>query len=104
MQTPTGKRLWAQPGRSPWLGVVDAAVGCVLAGMLVTVAAVFSAPDLVAELFAAVAVVIVIATTGQLPAAIRSLRRAKHAFAELVVVRGVIVGRYSDQGGWDGWR
>jgi hypothetical protein len=79
MDAPNRKRLWAQPGRSPWLGVVDAALGCVLAGMLVTVAAVFSAPDLVAELFAAAAVVIVIATTGQLPAAIRSLRWAKHA-------------------------
>ena len=79
MQAPNGKPLWARSGRSPWFGVVDAVVGCVLAGTLVIVAAVFSAPDLVAELFGAVAVVIVITSSGQLPAAIRSLRQAKNA-------------------------
>jgi len=79
MRAPNDKRRWARPGRSPWLGVVDAMVGFVLAGTLVIVAAVFSAPDLVAELFGGVAVVIVISTTDQLPAAIRSLRWAKDA-------------------------
>jgi hypothetical protein len=79
MPAPNEKRLWARPGRSPWLGVLDAVLGCALAGTLVIVAAVFSAPDLLAELFGAAAVVILISTTGQLPGAIRSLRLAKDA-------------------------
>ena len=79
MRTRNGRRFWAQPGRSPWLGVLYAFVGCALAATLVIVAAVVPAPAVVAELFAAVAVVIVIGTTEPLPGAIRALRSAKNA-------------------------
>jgi hypothetical protein len=74
MRARSGKRFGTQPRRSPWLGVVDAVVGCTLAATLVIVAAVFSAPVGVGELFAGFAVGIAIGATGQLPNAIRALR------------------------------
>jgi hypothetical protein len=79
MRAPNGKRFWARPGRIPWRSVVDAVVGCVMAAGLLIVAAAVPAPAPVAELFAALAVVIVIGTTDQLPAAIRALRPASKA-------------------------
>jgi hypothetical protein len=79
MRAPNGKRFWARPGRNPWRSVADAVVGCILAAGLLIVPAVVPVPAVVAELFAVLAVVIVIATTDQLPAATRALRPASKA-------------------------
>lgn len=85
MRAPNGKRIWARPRRNPWRTVVDAVAGCVIAAGLLIVAAVVPAPAVVAELSAALAVVIVIGATDQLPAAIRALRPAtKTANSEAV--------------------